>query len=391
LGGNLSHRETLPRMDSIVDFHADTDPLIADLLKYREPFQNAVRRPGAEDRFPIEVVDTLRQLGILAAPLPGFAGGRGWGTEDAEVSVLCAALQIIGSASLAVGRIYEAHVNAIALIFQYGDPRVRALTAEAVHKGHLFALWVAPAPDPVKMLDRGSHFRITGRKAFGTAAGFASHAVVTAFSETGDEHMVLMDTIDAAIDHTSAPTLQGMRNTSTKAVTFDCDVPRDRCFGGSGDYLREPDFSVGAWRTSAVTVGGMQSLVDETINQLRARGRHTNPHQAARIGQMLIKLHTAEAWINSVSERLVSRVRDTRHLTGYVHLARLAIEQACLEIIPLVQRSLGLPGFLTGNPVEGLMRDLATYLRQPAADDALTDAAITFAETARPSALGSHP
>jgi hypothetical protein len=41
----------------------------------------------------------------------------------------------------------------------------------------------------------------------------------------------------------------------------------------------------------------------------------------------------------------------------------------------LTQRSLGLGAFIAGHPVERLCRDLATYLRQPAPDEALDVAA----------------
>jgi hypothetical protein len=39
------------------------------------------------------------------------------------------------------------------------------------------------------------------------------------------------------------------------------------------------------------------------------------------------------------------------------------------------QRSVGLQAFLRPNPIERMSRDLATYLRQPGPDRALTDAA----------------
>ena len=57
------------------------------------------------------------------------------------------------------------------------------------------------------------------------------------------------------------------------------------------------------------------------------------------------------------------------------------IETATMEAIGLVQRSLGLSAFLEPNPAERLMRDLATYLRQPAPDEALTEAAGWFLES----------
>jgi hypothetical protein len=60
------------------------------------------------------------------------------------------------------------------------------------------------------------------------------------------------------------------------------------------------------------------------------------------------------------------------------------VETACLDAMRLVQRSLGLSAFRQGSPVERICRDLSTYLRQPAADEVLTESAVWFA--ANPSA-----
>jgi len=46
----------------------------------------------------------------------------------------------------------------------------------------------------------------------------------------------------------------------------------------------------------------------------------------------------------------------------------------------LAQRSLGLAAFVRPHPVERLCRDLATYLRQPAMDMVLDEAATYFAD-----------
>ena len=55
------------------------------------------------------------------------------------------------------------------------------------------------------------------------------------------------------------------------------------------------------------------------------------------------------------------------------------METACLDAMRLVQRSLGLSSFRQGNPIELICRDLSTYLRQPAPDEVLTEAAVWFA------------
>jgi alkylation response protein AidB-like acyl-CoA dehydrogenase len=366
----------------------DGDSLITALRRERSAIQQSTRRPEASDRFPVDALNILRELGALAAPLPMREGGLGWGTEQVGIAALCTVLQILGYGSLPLGRVYEAHVNAIALIFRYGGAAVRATAAVAAHDGELFGLWVTPGQEPVRALRRDSHFTLVGRKAFCSAAGFAKWALITALDERDHEQMFIVSTAQLEVSGEGGALPQGMRGTSTRPVVFDCQVPAEHQVGSEGEYLREPDFSGGAWRTSAVTVGGLLALVDEAVRQLRTRGRHTDPHQAARIGQMLMRCHTATAWIDAVAARSVRHRAEPENLIGYINLARLAIEQACLEVIPIVQRSLGLNSFLVSNPLSAMMADLATYLRQPAGDEILTQAAIHFAESSTPTLLG---
>jgi hypothetical protein len=75
-----------------------------------------------------------------------------------------------------------------------------------------------------------------------------------------------------------------------------------------------------------------------------------------------------------------SESRTPAHLVSYVILARLAVEAAALDLMQLIQRSVGLQAFLRPNPIERISRDLATYLRQPGPDRALTSAAAWVLE-----------
>ncbi len=349
-------------------FCAGSETLIEALERER-----LVSPPGT---FPCEALERLQRLGALIAPLPADAGGLGWGTEPAGMRPLGMALRCIGYGSLPVGRIYEAHVNAVALIARYGGGAVKRAAWTAVHEGCLFALWVAPSPTPVSMKETGAKIRVIGTKGFCTAAGFAARAVITALDSRGHARMLLVDPARARVDDASVE-LHGMRQTATRAVSFDMLVSESDLIGDVDDYEREPEFSTGAWRTSAVTAGGLSALVDEAVAQLRARGRHTDPHQSARIGRMLIAVRTATMWAEAAAERAAAPGPD---LIAFVGLARIAIEQACLDVIPLVQRGLGLAAFVASNRVEAMMRDLATYLRQPAGDEVLSEAAIWFAE-----------
>jgi alkylation response protein AidB-like acyl-CoA dehydrogenase len=171
-----------------------------------------------------------------------------------------------------------------------------------------------------------------------------------------------------------------MRASLVGRVDFDeMPVGDEALIGKSGDYLREPHFSAGAWRTSAVTLGGLEALLTAARRELVKRGRDSDAHQRARMGEGLIAQETARLWVREAAMRAEGTVEASMgEIVAYVNLARIAVETATLDAVRLVQRSLGLAAFLQPNPVERLMRDLGTYLRQPAPDDVLTEAAAWF-------------
>ena len=92
------------------------------------------------------------------------------------------------------------------------------------------------------------------------------------------------------------------------------------------------------------------------------------------MGRAFIARETARLWVRQAALIAETGEEAPGGVTAYVNLARIAVETVVLETIQLVQRSLGLAAFLPPNPVERLMRDLATYLCQPAPDEALTEA-----------------
>ena len=183
-------------------------------------------------------------------------------------------------------------------------------------------------------------------------------------------------------------TAQGMRASATGAVDFSgLAVEAIQIIGGDGDYERQPAFSGGAWRFAAVHLGGMERLFDLLRAHLRSTGRGGNPHQAARLAEAAIAVETARLWVEraaSVAEA-PSDATGADRIVAYVNLVRLAVERAGLDLMQLVHRSVGLQAFVRPNPIERVSRDLATYLRQPGPDHALTSAAAwILAQTTRP-------
>jgi alkylation response protein AidB-like acyl-CoA dehydrogenase len=341
-----------------------------------EPDLNAVaemvpwmqRRAIALDRdaaFPTEEIEALRRIGALSPGLPVAGSGR-----PAELAGL---LTLVGQGNLSVGRIFEAHVNALHLMARFGSGAV---------EDRLYALWVTDPPTGgLRMQRAGGRILLNGGKQFCSGAGHATGALVTAEDPNGETRMLVVPLgIGEVVTPLPSP-LQGMRPALTGAVDFTgCSVPPDAVLGGPGDYLREPDFSAGAWRGSAVALGGLVALLEHGLAHLQTSGRGENLHTQARIGQAIIARETSRMWVGAAARVAEDDDADSQYRVATVGLARIAVETACLDAMKLIQRSIGLSSFRQGTLVELICRDLSTYLRQPAPDEVLTEAARWFAQ-----------
>lgn len=342
--------------------------------------QRALQYDRAAD-FPAEDLNLLRSLGALAAPLPAELGGSGWGTQPAGAAGLMQALRLLGQGNLSVGRLYEAHVNALRLVMRFGSPDQVSASARDARDGHLFGLWVTDAPGAPLRLCEDRVLR--GSKAPCSGAGYATRALVTAQLPSGGSHMLIVRTPGReCIDRTGWDT-HGMRAACNGLVRLDGIIPT-AIIGAAGDYLRQPDFSAGAWRSSAVTLGGMEALIAEMRRQLVQRERDGDAYQLARVGKALIAQETARFWVGRAAMFGESHGGNANDVANTVNLARIAVEMACLDILRIAQRALGLAAFRQGELSELLLRDLATYLRQPAPDETLAVAAAHFMRRAVP-------
>jgi alkylation response protein AidB-like acyl-CoA dehydrogenase len=337
-----------------------------------ELMQEAAENDSAA-AFPVAGLRRLQGAGLLMAPVPVEFGGFGLHT-NADSQALFRLLHLLGYADLSLGRIFEAHVNAIELIRQYGTSRQMEAAALAAQAGDLFALWVTDSPENGVQLSRD--LRLSGEKWFCSAAGSATQALITARTEAGDQMLLVPHLAGVPVTERGVK-LSGMRAAKTGSVDLNGVVlDEDALIGAPGDYLREPVFSTGAWRSSAVALGGLAAVIDVTRDQLHARGRADNPFQRMRFGQSVIAHETGRLWLQEGVKRVDSAPAE--EAVAYINLARTAVETACLDALRHVQRSLGLAAFMQASKVERIARDLATYLRQPAPDDVLLEAAGYF-------------
>ncbi len=333
-----------------------------------------------EGGFPTREFSWLGETGLLTAVLPAAQGGAGLG-EPVALGLLLEALRHIGRGNLAVGRLFEGHVNALLLIAEFGSPAQQLRYAADARAGHLFGVW--NTEDPAHGVQLGARadggFALKGAKTFASGAGYLTRPLLTAALPDGGGWQMLVLPADA-----QPPTLDrsfwrplGMRATASfRADLTGLEVGADDLIGSPNSYYRQPQFGGGAVRFAAVQLGGAEAVYDETRRFLRALGRTDDPYQRQRLGQMALLLETGRHWLRGAAAHAVQpdkSAASAETVVAYANLTRTAIEQIGLEMLRLAERCVGARGLLQPEPFERMHRDLTHYLRQPAPDAVLAD------------------
>ena len=92
---------------------------------------------------------------------------------------------------------------------------------------------------------------------------------------------------------------------------------------------------------------------------------------------MAIAIESGNLWLRGAADQVAAYAPvfggdstiphpQAEQLVAYANMARTAIEQICIDVMQLCQRSVGTRGLLPPNPMERIIRDLTIYLRQPA-------------------------
>ncbi len=341
-----------------------------------------------EGLFPEQAFQLLARAGLLAVTLPG----QPLDAHLTSTPALLTLLKQLGGANLAVGRVYEGHVNALLLAQTFGTDRQCDHWFGHVADQHaLFSVWNTQAHDGVKIhaLSNGT-YELEGAKTFCSGADWIDRPLITgellANGKPGGWQMAILPAgalKQATVEGQFWQPL-GMRASASFRIDFTgITLQPDDLLGQPGDYFRQPFFSGGAIRFAAVQLGGAEALLDATRQLLRETGRTHDSHQQVRLAEMAVLVETGnlwlkqaglntDAWLNECAAT-TDPAQQADRIVAYANMTRTVIETICLDVMRLAERSVGARGFLRPMPFERIHRDLTMYLRQPAPDATLTD------------------
>jgi alkylation response protein AidB-like acyl-CoA dehydrogenase len=330
-------------------------------------------RYDAAPVFPVESMRCLVAAGLHRSFAPAESGGDFWGDLTAQHRSMMTVLRIIGRADLSVGRLYEGHVNALALFDWFGSADQKAILGRELDHGAFYGVW-ATEPAPGVKIDQ-PEARLNGCKSFATGAGGLSHAVITAQPEKGERRLVVVPADDPARTDLSQWRVRGMRATGSGFYDVTgIGVDKASCLGRPGDYDREPQFTTGAWRFTAVQLGGIEALLTETRSAMSETAR-ADPLQRAKFADAVAATRTAYLWVRECAQRAAQHDRDG---PAFARLTRGVVERAGLDVMEFAARIIGTRSAMEGQRIDKIIRDLSLYLRQGGPDYARDQAALAW-------------
>lgn len=295
--------------------------------------------PGEDRGHPISAsVRDLLASGILQ-------------TSDPRKLAEC--LVAIAEVNLSVARLAEGHVNALALMAQFGIEPADGL----------YGVWGADGSRPC----RRDGDQIVGDKRFASGLGVVRFAVVTV-SDHGRTCLAAVDVTDTDRHTPAAWDMLGMRATVSGEVRL--DGLKAQWIGGPDAYFREPSFLGGVWRIAALQLGATLGLLGHARNSLSKVGHLEADAQVARLAPLLGRAMAAFGLVERAAvtaEGSTGRADPDRAVALSLQ-ARLLTEDLAQDAIAAIERSVGLRHFERGSTTGRIARDLATYCRQASRD-----------------------
>ncbi|QPM89648.1 acyl-CoA/acyl-ACP dehydrogenase [Pseudooceanicola algae] len=281
------------------------------------------------------------------------------------------ALMQVGAANLAVGRLYEGHINALHLIRLYGTEAQQQAVARRISNDAVLGVWGADGGTPVQ----GAGTQLSGSKCFASGLGTVTHALITVNSGP-QVHLALVDVTDPGRADAATWAMRGMKATASGSYDF-TDMPAGSFdwIGAPGDYTTEPHFVGGVWRIAALQVGAVIGLIDRAAADLRALDRMQAEAQKARLMSVLMRAWAGVTLTDRAAQATLDRHLPAEDIVATSITARLITEEVGLDAIRAVEQSIGLRHFETRSETGRIARDLSVYLRQAARDAFLQRAA----------------
>lgn len=351
-------------------------------INNEEEFTKSVRRfveteikPRAaeidrDERFPVETVQKLGELGLFAIPFPKEYGGLG-GTYKTYLTVV----NEISKVCAATGLTYSCHVSLCAQpIYDYGTEEQKRKYLPRLLSGEYLGAFALTEPnagtdagqeESVAVL-QGDRYVLNGAKFFITNAGYADVYIVFALTnkELGTKGMSAF-IVESSFPGFSAGkqlSKMGMRGSATRPLIFkNVEIPKENLLGKEGDGFKIAMKTLDGGRVgiAAQALGIAQGALNETIAYAKKRKQFRRPISAFQntqfqLADLFAEIEGARLLTVQAAAALDNKSKDLslKAAVAKLYAAKVAVETTnkCLQLF-------GGYGYLKNEPIERMYRD----------------------------------
>ncbi len=245
-----------------------------------------IPRMEAEDRFPIEIVRKMGELGLMGIPIPESYGGSGM-----DYMSYIIAIHEISKVSAAAGVILSVHTSVgTNPILYFGTEEQKEKYIPKLASGEYLGAFALTEPgagsDAASLKTKakldGDHYILNGSKVFITNGGAADTYIT--FARTGDSAA----DISAFIIEKDTPGFEvgkperkmGLHGSGTKQLSFDnCKVPKSQLLGeeGRGYKIAMANLNNGRIGIAAQALGIADAALEHAARYAKEREQFGKP------------------------------------------------------------------------------------------------------------------
>ncbi|QHG68005.1 SfnB family sulfur acquisition oxidoreductase [Pseudomonas putida] len=292
-----------------------------------------------ERRLPHAELELFTRSGLWAISVPKAFGGAGVSNVT-----LAQVIARIAQADASLGQIPQNHFYALEVLRVNGNPvQQRRLYAEVLagrRFGNALAeLGTKTAHDRTTRLTRdGAGYRINGRKFYATGALYAQRIPTSVIDDQGRQQLAFVPADSQGLQVIDDWSGFGQRTTGSGSVTFDnVWVDADDVVPFQSAFERPtPVGPLAQILHAAIDTGIARAALDDALHFVRTRSRpwidsgldkaSDDPLTLKSFGQLLIRLHAAEALLERAGELLDRAQADSNAET--VAAASIAVAEA---------------------------------------------------------------
>lgn len=343
------------------------------LQMIREFAENEVKPLAAEideeERFPMETVKKMGEIGLMGIPVPTEYGGQG-GTNQ----MYTMAVEELSRACATTGVVLSAHTSlCVAPILENGTEEQKRKYLPKLCSGEWIGAFGLTEPNAgtdaamqqTTAVDAGDKWILNGSKIFITNAGYAHVYVVMAMTDKS----LGTKGISAFIVEKGMPGFSigkkekklGIRGSATCELIFEnCEVPKENLLGnlGKGFSIAMKTLDGGRIGIASQALGIAQGAMDETVKYTKERkqfGKSIAAFQNTQfqMANLETRVQAARLLVRSAAYKKDMKIPYSADAA----MAKLFAAETAMEVTTKAVQFHGGYGYTREYSVERMMRD----------------------------------